>query len=884
MSLASGALLGPYEILSPIGAGGMGQVFRARDKRLGRIVAIKVLPPHRFAVRDWSQRFRREAVAISALNHPNVCALFDVGETVVDDETVSFIVMEFLDGETLRDRLRRGAIPVRQSIDSAVQIANGLAAAHRKGLVHRDLKPENVFLTRDGVVKILDFGLVKVIDELDPSSSDQKQTQPGTIVGTAAYMAPEQIRGEPLDLRADIFSFGVVLYEMLTGEQPFHGDTAVDTMSQILNDEPEELTGFLPESAAGVAEIVRRCLMKNPDDRFASARDLGFSLEALSRGSHPPRRGVDVSSAQRKKTSGRDVRSPLVGVALVAGLVLMIAAGRHFASHDDDPGPPTARPLTHSGKDGAAAASPDGRFIAFVSSRDSHARVWLKQLADGTEVALTSGPEDWAPRFSPDGATLYFTRATSADIAVYRVPVLGGEPRKVIDNAFDADISHDGRRLAFIRNRVAGTRYSSLCVASSDGTAVKELVSTPSEELSSPRWSPDGEHIVVTNNPRSTTGGSLLLVDADGGAQRTITRPVSHGNCSAAAWTRDSRGVIFTELETMATLAMRGRGGPARVLLYDLASETFRPIVWNPHASADTIDLLPDGRLVFSEDFTRQNLQEIGLAQSNAHWLTRGTAIDRQPAYAPDGTRVVFTSDRSGNPDIWEVVPATGAVRRLTDDAGIDWDPVIAADGHLLWSSSRAGHFEVWSATGDGEAARQVSSDGGDAENPTTPRTGNWIYYDSSHPQKDGLWRVHVDGSAAAMVVRGETAHPAVSADGEFVLFHRPEADGGTWTLVVTRIADGATFDVARMLRRAARGQWIGATHTIAYITDEGLFAQEFVPGTDTTATRRALVTPGRDATIETFGIAPDGRHAVLSIFEPESDLMITDRIEALAK
>src|SRR3954447_2750355 len=219
MSLAAGALLGPYEILSPIGAGGMGQVFRARDKRLGRIVAIKVLPPHRFAVRDWSQRFRREAVAISALNHPNVCALYDVGETVLDDETVSFLVMEFLDGETLRDRLRRGAMPVRQAIDSAVQIANGLAAAHRKGLVHRDLKPENVFLTRDGVVKILDFGLVKVVDELEPSASDQKQTQPGTIVGTAAYMAPEQIRGEPLDLRADIFSFGVVLYEMLTAEQ-----------------------------------------------------------------------------------------------------------------------------------------------------------------------------------------------------------------------------------------------------------------------------------------------------------------------------------------------------------------------------------------------------------------------------------------------------------------------------------------------------------------------------------------------------------------------------------------------------------------------------------------------------------------------------------------
>jgi len=881
MSIDSGALLGPYELLSPIGAGGMGQVFRARDKRLGRIVAVKVLPPHRFAVRDWSQRFRREAVAISALSHPNVCALFDIGETVIDDETVSYLVMEYLDGETLRDRLKQGAFPVRQAIDVGVQIANGLAAAHRKGLIHRDLKPENVFLTRDGVVKILDFGLVKAIDDLEPASSDQKQTQPGTIVGTAAYMAPEQIRGDAIDLRADIFSLGVVLYEMLTGLQPFHGETAVDTMSQVLNTEPEELTGFLSDSSAGVAEIVRRCLMKNPDDRYASARDLGFTLEAVSFGSG--KRRMDVSSTPRKAVkSGRDVRSPLLGLGLVAGLALLLTAGRFLTAHRDDPGPPAARPLTHSGKDEAPAASPDGRFIAFVSSRDGRERVWLKQLADGTEVALTSGPEDWAPRFSSDGATLFFTRATPAGIAIYRVPVLGGEPRKVLDNAFDADVARDGR-IAFIRNRAGGTRTSTLCVASSDATSVKEISATANEDLAAPRWSPDGEQIVVTNNPRSTSGGALLLVKADGSSQHVITRSGPHGLFSAAAWTDDSGGLVFTELETIATVAMRTRGGTARVLLYDLSSETFRPIVWNAHASADTIDLLPGGRLVFSEDFTRQNLQEIALDRAgDTHWLTRGTAIDRQPSYSPDGNRVVFTSDRSGNPDIWEMVPSTGAVRRLTDDTAVDWDPVIAADGHLLWSSSRGGHFEVWRANGDGEAARQITADGGDAENPTAPRTADWIYYDSSHPQKDGLWRVHPDGGAAAMVLRGETAHPAVSADGEYVLFHRPEPDGGTWTLVVMRIADGTTFELARALRRSVRGQWLGATHTIVYIAEEGLMAQDFVPGRDTTSTHRPLTRLDRDATIETFGISQDGKRAVLSILEPASDLMITDGIEGL--
>jgi len=340
---------------------------------------------------------------------------------------------------------------------------------------------------------------------------------------------------------------------------------------------------------------------------------------------------------------------------------------------------------------------------------------------------------------------------------------------------------------------------------------------------------------------------------------------------------------LLTELETAGTPDMRTRGGTARVLLYDLGSETFRPILWNAHSSADTVEILPGGRLVFSEDFTRQNLHEVSLrGTTDAHWLTRGTAIDRQPSYSPDGSRVVFTSDRSGNADIWEVAPATGAVRRLTDHAAIDWDPAIAADGKLLWSSSRAGHFEVWTASGDGEGARQLTTDGGDAENPSAPRDSSWVYYDSSHPEKDGLWRVRADGSAAAMVVRGETAHPEVSADGDYVLFHRPESDTGTGTLAVMRISDGATFALARSLRGSARGRWVGTTHTIAFLTEDGLVEQEFIPGTDTTSMRRVLVHRDRDATIETFAISADGTRAVLSILEPASDLMVTDGIERL--
>jgi serine/threonine protein kinase len=895
--IATGTILGNYELLSTIGVGGMGQVYRARDTRLGRIVAIKVLPPHLFGVRDFSQRFRREALAVSALSHPNICALYDVGELVIEQGgesmTVSYLVMEHLEGETLRERLQ-SAMSSRQALDIAIQIANALAAAHRKGLIHRDLKPENVFLTRDGVVKVLDFGLVKAVNESASDAPSASHTQPGHILGTAAYMSPEQVRGEAVDHRSDIFAFGVVLYEMLTGLQPFHGETAVETMSQILTIEPRDVAMLSADIPPGLPDIVGHCLVKNVNDRFASARDLAFSLEAISRGSLPP-------AARRTTTPSRPPRiEPPVGAkkraamaaALVAALALTIIGGRFLTHRADDPGPPATRPLTHSGKDSSAAASPDGRLIAFVSLRDGSSRIWLKQLADGTEVAVTVGPEDWAPRFSPDGATIYFTRSTSTSSAIWRVPAVGGQPRKAIDNGFDGDVSPDGRRIAFIRNRIAGSRFSTLCLAPAGGGSVQEIASSTNEELTSPRWSPDGEWIAVTRKPRSSTSGSVMLISPDGEKRRLVARSQPHGLVSGAAWTDDSRAIVFTELETVTSIAMRERGGTARVVLYELGSGSFTPILWNPHASVDTIDVLHGGRLLFAEDFTRLNLQEVSLGKpSDAHWLTRGTAIDRQPSYSPDGNRVVFTSDRGGNTDVWEVVPTTGAVRRLTDDPAVDWDPVVAPDGALLWSSNRGGHFEAWSASADGEGAHQVTTDGADAENPTTPLDRQWIYYDSSHPEKEGLWRVRPDGRDAAPVLRAETAHPEVSADGQYVVYHRPEPGGGSSAVDAVRVADGTVIQIARNLRGADRGRarWLGNTHTIVFFADDeqgrgGLFTQDLDPTRDTTSTRRALTGFDRETTVETFAISPDGKRAVLAIREPASGLMITDPIEALTR
>ena len=296
MSLAAGTRLGSYEIISPLGSGGMGEVYRARDTKLGRDVAIKVLPERLLRHPEYLSRFEREAQALAALSHPNVLAIFELGE----DNGVTFVVTELLEGETLRSRLETGALPLKKAVDLIIQVVRGLAAAHEKALVHRDLKPENLFLTKDGGIKILDFGLAKVTHSegellADDFPTRARDTVPGTILGTVGYMSPEQVGGKAADARSDIFSVGVVLHEVLLGERAFSGDSAAETMSAILRDEPSGLAKAERELPPALARLLSRCLEKNPEERFQSARDLGFSLEAIS--------DVEAPAAPRKLAS-----------------------------------------------------------------------------------------------------------------------------------------------------------------------------------------------------------------------------------------------------------------------------------------------------------------------------------------------------------------------------------------------------------------------------------------------------------------------------------------------------------------------------------------------------------------------------------------------------
>src|ERR1700722_11814776 len=365
MSLAVGTKLGPYEILAPIGAGGMGEVYRAKDTRLGRDVALKILPDSFARDADRLRRFEQEARAVATLNHPNILAIHDIGQY----EGSPFLVSELLEGETLRAVLDRGALPQRKTIDYGVQISQGLAAAHEKGIVHRDLKPENVFVTKDGRIKILDFGLAKLaqIAGSDDVTLTSSNTAPGVVMGTASYMAPEQVRGDIADARTDIFAFGAVLYEMLSGVRAFRRDTAAETMTAVLNSDPPEISDPIGHISPSLDRTVRRCLEKNPEQRFQSARDLSFALSALS--------GTDTSVGVRAAAALAGPRRMSLMPWLVLGALAVAAVAGTGWWMPSRPVPMTRMQFALAVPDEMSvshmALSNDGKMLAFISPEEN---------------------------------------------------------------------------------------------------------------------------------------------------------------------------------------------------------------------------------------------------------------------------------------------------------------------------------------------------------------------------------------------------------------------------------------------------------------------------------------------------------------------------------
>ena len=548
MNLTSGTRLGPYEIVSLLGAGGMGEVYRARDARLKRDVAVKVLPQALSLDADRLRRFEQEALATAALNHPNILAVFDIGT----HEGAPYVVSELLEGETLRERLRSGAIAMRKTFEYALQISHGLAAAHEKGIIHRDLKPENLFLTKDGRIKILDFGLAKLTQ---PDLTEGRAgvhtslptmthaTEAGVVMGTAGYMSPEQVRGIAVDARSDIFSFGAILYEMISGKRAFHGETAADTMSAVLKEEPADLIETNRNVSPALERIVQHCLEKNPEQRFHSASDIAFDLEHLTGVSGTSARAISLPAAH----SPSRIYTAIAGALVLA--LLMLAGGWWIGQSR------AAAPLAEykqitfrTGSIGHARFTPDGSIVYSATWDGGQNQLYIARTDDpgarelglkDVELLSISKNGELAVRLN---TMFYSGYARTGTLA--RVPLSGGTPREVLDNVQDADWSADGENMAVVRYAPANNHWR---LEYPVGKVLYDTINW----ISHPKISPDGRWLAFADHevPGGDDRGSVAVIAADGKGKERI---LSSGwvSLEGILWTPASDEIWFTSTAT----------------------------------------------------------------------------------------------------------------------------------------------------------------------------------------------------------------------------------------------------------------------------------------------------------------------------------------------
>ena len=682
MGIAVGTKLGPYEVLGALGAGGMGEVYRARDSRLGRDVALKILPGAFLSDVARLQRFEQEARAAAALNHPNILAVHDVGQ----QGGSPYIVTELLKGETLRERLQAGALPTRKAVDFGEQIARGLAAAHEKGIVHRDLKPENIFVTDEGRVKILDFGLAKLTP---PPSGDDGETvtraidsEPGMVLGTVGYMSPEQVRGQAVDQRTDIFSFGAVLYEMLSGQSAFRRETAAETMTAILKEDPADFVETGSTVPLAIERIVRRCLEKSPDQRFQSAKDLAFALEAVS-GSSPHMTPPPVPA--------RDRFSYWKAIVAVIALLGAIAAG-YLAGTRQPSVPARFQQLTFQrGYIKGARFAPDGQNIIYSAAWEGRPYdVFSTRVGSNTARSLDLGDAMLAGVSAAGEMAVLLNVHRGRNTSwmqvgtLARVPASGGAPREIVEGVWDADISRDGKQFAVVR---APQGFEQL-----EYPIGKVLFKTHGY-VSHPRISPDGSQVAFLDHPRwGDDRGYVTLVDARGNSKRLTPELQSE---EGLAWNPDGKEIVYGGNEPGPFSGARSihgvtPEGKSRKIL-EVPGEL---VIW---------DIRDDGRLLVSHETMlvaqfvaspptapERNVSELGYG-------TFGVVSD-------DGKAIAFTESGHGTPDDYLVL-----FRRLDGSAAVQIGEGsakgITPDGKYVvaFVPSQSGKLRIL-PTGPGEA------------------------------------------------------------------------------------------------------------------------------------------------------------------------------------
>jgi eukaryotic-like serine/threonine-protein kinase len=881
MGLSAGDRIGRFEVLGCLGVGGMGEVYRAHDSQLQRDVAIKVLPAAFSRDPDRQRRFAQEACTAGGLNHPNILAVHDAG---VHDGT-TWIVTELLEGETLRQRLDERPLSLRAAIDYATQIASGLAAAHERGIAHRDIKPANLFVTRDGRIKILDFGVAKLIDAESTGTTTETMTIGGVqlapVVGTATYMSPEQARGLRTDHRSDIFSFGAVLYEMVTGIPPFQRSTMADTLSAILNEEPADFRETSPIHAA-LERLVRHCLEKEPAARFQNARDLVFALETLSSSI-----GTSTTMAPRHravKKWGALTALACVGAAIVA--VLGYVAGRGMAPTPPSTNAYSVRRLTElPGLEEFPSISPDRRSVAFTADVNGHRQIFVRLVTSGPPLQITKDVVDHQfPRWSPDASSLvYFAPAQRGEAqgTIWSIPALGGSPRRVMSSVGGADVSKNGRVSCF--SLVDGRLQ--LMTSALDGSDVRALARFDAGYHRYPRWSPDGRWIAYQRG--DGVRYDIFIVPAVGGEPRQLTH--DRNFISGLAWLPDSTGIVYGS----------SRGSTVPYLpplgLWEVPLDGTGPrIMTPPDASYEQPDIHDTGLVAAARQRMRFDVWKFPFGRAATVNVQRGVAVTRQtgqvltPTAAPDGDRVAFLSDSGGHSNLWVISTRSGALQQITfeHDPGVSvgaavWSPNGESIAFVSSKGLTGFDFGVWLVNADGSNLRNVARPClGMAWSPD----GTWIYCADTFAGT--LKKIAVSGGTS-ITVRSDRPRNVIGLSGEtlYYMVERPLIDGRPeFEIRAATPEDGPSRLLARIpASRVASwqivnpslspdGQWLALPLTDGFTTN--------VWALSTANGEWRQVTDFGDRAIfiaRKVSWSPDGQSILAAIGEGDADIVLLD-------
>jgi serine/threonine protein kinase/sugar lactone lactonase YvrE len=882
MSTPAGKRIGRYEIRSLLGVGGMGEVYLAQDTQLRRPVALKLLPPEFTRDEERLRRFKQEAFAASALNHPNILTIYEIGS---EDDT-DFIATEFIDGVSLRDFMAKQPMTIGQVLDIGSQIASALAAAHAAGIVHRDIKPENVMVRRDGYVKVLDFGLAKLTEyqglrsDSGAETMQAVQTEPGKVMGTANYMSPEQARGLEVNEQTDIWSLGVVLYELTTGRVPFEGQTGSDVLASILTAEPLPLQRHSPHSPTELHRILRKALRKDREERYQLAKELALDLKNLRREldlnaeielsqqpSMPAPRTSGISAGQAgARNSLLNSRPAEIGVpkysssaeyliseikshpralAFVLGVVGLVALAivlwityRWTAT----PTPSTnvssssrnmkiAR-LTSTGTADKAAISPDGKYLVHVASENGQQSLRVRQVSTNSDVQIVppSDVQYAGLTFSRDGDFINYVAAekNSSTSNLYQIPGLGGNPRRLISNVGSAvTFSPDGQQLAFVRN-LPDTGEDVLMIAAANGSGERKLaVRKLPNFFRSVAWSPDGKTIACGAGSFVPSYNTYVVeVAVESGKEKQIGTQ-SWMFMGQLAWTADGRALILAaseqgvgSFEAQQIWSVSYPEGEARRITNDLNNYT------GVGLTADS------NRLVTVQSETSSSIWLAPNSEANrATRLTSGAGqVDGRDglAWTPDG-KIVYASNASGNLDLW-IMDADGShQRQLTENSRINNDPAVSPDGrYIIFTSDRAGTPNIWRTDIDGSNARQLTSGSGEDNAQCSP-DGQWVVYTLLGAGKPTLWRVPIEGGASQQLTDKYTAAPVFSPDDKsMACLYREEQPNSPLKLAIFPLAGGLptrVFDAPIFTEEVSRvppPRWTADGRALTYVVTSG--------------------------------------------------------------